>query len=92
MVDMPKKADTHIQKMAPGPPAASAVAQPVMLPVPTWAAMAVVRAWKELMPSWLAFSPLRLMEPNSRLRPVPNRRICTKRVRMVNRMPVSTSR
>lgn len=30
---------THIQKMAPGPPENSAVAQPVMLPVPTWAAM-----------------------------------------------------
>ena len=44
MVAMPKKADTHIQKMAPGPPDASAVAQPVMLPVPTCAATAVVSA------------------------------------------------
>ena len=41
---------TNIQNIAPGPPEAKAVAQPVMLPVPTWAAMAVVSAWKELMP------------------------------------------
>ena len=58
MVAMPKKADTHIQKMAPGPPEASAVAQPVMLPVPTCAATAVVSAWKLLMPSLPAALPL----------------------------------
>ena len=69
---MPKKAATHIQKMAPGPPEIMAVAQPVMLPVPTWAAMEVATAWKELMPSLPAFSPLRLTLPNSRRKPVPN--------------------
>ena len=82
MVDMPKKAETHIQKMAPGPPEYRAVAQPVMLPVPTWAAMAVVRAWKELMPSLPAFSPLREKLPNRRRQPSPNLRIWTNRVRI----------
>ena len=92
MVAMPKKAASHIQKMAPGPPEIMAVAQPVMLPVPTWAAMEVATAWKELMPSLPAFSPLRLMLPNSRLKPVPNFRTWMKRVRMVKMMPVPTSR
>ena len=45
LVIMPKKADTHIQKIAPGPPAAIAVATPTMLPVPTVAASAVASAW-----------------------------------------------
>ena len=60
--------------MAPGPPEIMAVAQPVMLPVPTWAAMEVATAWKELMPFLSALAPLRLMLPNSRRRPVPNLR------------------
>ena len=43
---------THIQNRAPGPPAAMAVATPAMLPVPTVAARAVIRAWKwEMSPS-----------------------------------------
>ena len=53
MVSIPKNALTHIQKMEPGTPDAIAVAAPAILPVPTWAAIAVVRAWKELRP----FSP-----------------------------------
>ena len=44
MVDMPKNADSHIQKIAPGPPEYSAVAAPAILPVPTCAAIAVVSA------------------------------------------------
>lgn len=44
MVAMPKNADIQVQNSAPGPPLTSAVAQPVMLPVPTCAAMAVVSA------------------------------------------------
>ena len=43
MVAMPKKAESHIQKMAPGPPMTMAVAAPARLPVPTWAATAVAR-------------------------------------------------
>ena len=35
------KTQIPTQNSAPGPPLTSAVAQPVMLPVPTWAAMAV---------------------------------------------------
>ena len=92
MVAMPKKADTHIQKMAPGPPEASAVAQPVMLPVPTWAATAVVSAWKLLMPSLPAALPLRLKPLNRFFMPVPNRRTCTKPSRRVKKMPVPSSR
>ena len=57
MVAMPKKAMTHIQKMAPGPPVRMAPEAPTMLPVPTWAAMAVARAWKELMPLLLLSAP-----------------------------------
>ena len=50
MVAMPKKAMTHIQKIAPGPPVRIAPEAPTMLPVPTCAAMAAVSAWNELMP------------------------------------------
>jgi hypothetical protein len=41
---MPKNADTHIQKMAPGPPAIRAAATPATLPVPTVEASAVLMA------------------------------------------------
>lgn len=92
MVAMPKKADTHTQNRAPGPPLTTAVAQPVMLPVPTWAAMAVVSAWKELMPSCPAFLPRRVKPPNARRKPSPKRRSCTPRSRMVKKMPVPTSK
>ncbi|MPM79220.1 hypothetical protein SDC9_126253 [bioreactor metagenome] len=44
LVAIPKSADTHIQKSAPGPPEAMAVATPTMLPVPAVAASAVVMA------------------------------------------------
>ncbi len=49
LVIMPKKALTHIQKTAPGPPTVMAVATPTMLPVPTVLARAVETAWKPLM-------------------------------------------
>jgi hypothetical protein len=42
---MPKKAETHIQKIAPGPPMPMAVATPAILPVPMVAARAVESAW-----------------------------------------------
>ena len=42
---MPKKAATHIQNTAPGPPVTMAAATPAMLPVPTVAASAAHRAW-----------------------------------------------
>ena len=44
MVDMPKNADNHIQKMAPGPPAVMAVATPATFPVPIWAEIATANA------------------------------------------------
>ena len=49
---MPKRPAIHIQKMAPGPPARSAVATPTMEPVPMVAASAVASAPK------LEMSPL----------------------------------
>ena len=49
---MPKRPAIHIQKMAPGPPASSAVATPTMEPVPMVAASAVASAPK------LEMSPL----------------------------------
>lgn len=51
MVAIPKNAAIHIQKIAPGPPIAIAVAAPAILPVPTCAAIAVASAWKEDIPS-----------------------------------------
>ena len=47
-VAMPNTPVSHIQSTAPGPPAATAVATPTMLPVPIVAASAVVSA-----PNWL---------------------------------------
>ena len=43
---MPKKAVTHIQKIAAGPPRKIAKATPPMFPVPTVPDSAVVKAWK----------------------------------------------
>ena len=43
---MPKKAVSHIQNSAPGPPMRMAMATPAMLPMPTVADSAVVNAWK----------------------------------------------
>ena len=45
---MPRMAEIHIQKIDPTPPMEIAVAIPATFPVPTWAATAVARAWKEL--------------------------------------------
>lgn len=62
---MPKMAAIHIQKMAPGPPMAMAVATPARLPVPTWAEMAVASDWKEDMPSLSALRPKSVMPPKT---------------------------
>ena len=40
---------SHIQKMAPGPPVATAVAMPAMLPVPTRDAVDTIIAWNDEM-------------------------------------------
>lgn len=85
---MPKKAASHIQKRAPGPPSLMAVATPTMLPVPTVAARAVQRALKESMsPSPLfrakkmsvsargSFMTCRKPSRQDRNTPVPTRRM-----------------
>ena len=77
LVAMPKKAATHIQKMAPMPPASTAVDTPTMFPLPTQEATAVHRAWKEeIVPSLFAsffcarrgsHSTVRMMYPKCRI-------------------------
>ena len=42
LVAIPKRAVSHIQKIAPGPPKVIAVATPTILPIPTVAAKAVI--------------------------------------------------
>ena len=91
IVAMPKKAIIHIQKMAPGPPVSIAPEEPTMLPVPTCAAMAVARAWNELMPL-SCLKPLSLKFPKVRRIPSPKQRTCMKRVRMVYHRPTPMSR
>ena len=56
---MPNNATSHIQKIAPGPPACTAVATPTMFPVPMVAANAVQSAAKE------DTSPLPLFAPRA---------------------------
>ena len=85
---MPKKAAAHIQKMAPGPPLISAVMAPTRLPVPTWAAMAVAKAWNELMPSLPAASPKSEKLPNSLRQAAPNLVTWTKPRRSEKNRPV----
>ncbi len=51
---------SHIQKIAPGPPAAMAVATPAKFPVPTREAVLIVKAWNEEIPffpslKWLVY-------------------------------------
>ncbi len=46
LVDIPRSPATIIQNVAPGPPMLTAMATPAMLPNPTVAERAVVRAWK----------------------------------------------
>ena len=46
LVAMPSRAEIHSQKMEPAPPRVTADVIPAILPVPTVAARAVVRAWK----------------------------------------------
>ena len=58
---MPKKAASHIQKSAPGPPAQMAVATPTILPVPMVAESAVHSAPKlETSPAPSSFSNMYL--------------------------------
>ena len=90
---MPKKADTHIQNTAPGPPMKMAPVTPAMLPVPTVPARAVVTAWKgdRLLP-WSCTSFFRNREPTVFFIMYPNQRTWTQPVRNVRYTPVPTSR
>ena len=91
MVAMPKKAMTHIQKMAPGPPVRMAPEAPTMFPVPTWAAMAVASAWNELMPCSCR-PPRNDRLPKVFFIPSPKQRTCINRVRTVYHRPTPMRR
>ena len=84
---MPKKAASHIQKSAPGPPSLIAVATPTMLPVPTVAASAVQSALNESMSP----SPLFLAK-NMSFRALGSLTTCSSVSRNVSQMPVPTSK
>ena len=72
---MPSSAVIHIQNSAPGPPRATAVATPAILPVPMVADSEVISALKgEISPS-----PLPLVPCSSSRRPVGMRRMVMKR-------------
>lgn len=72
----------HIQKIAPGPPTAMAVATPARLPVPTREAMDTAKASKDD----TCFSCVFFVEsPNKRIIS-PIMRNCTPRVLMVKRI------
>lgn len=51
--NIPKRADTHIQKRAPGPPRWIAVPTPAILPIPTVVAMTVRKAFLCEIIRWL---------------------------------------
>ena len=80
---MPSSADTHIQKTAPGPPAATAVATPTMLPVPSVAANAAVSAPKGDIPR----PACRPRKEKTARQAAGSRRSCTARRRTVRKRP-----
>ncbi len=90
---MPKKAMTHIQNTAPGPPIRMAPATPTMLPVPTVAARAVHRDWnwEMLLSAVWPMTPRSFMAP--RVRFIQWRKWVTwnTRVRTVISMPTKAS-
>src|SRR5688572_11580831 len=86
LVAIPNTPVSHIQSTAPGPPAATAVATPTMLPVPMVAANAVVSAPNWLTspsPSELRWNEMRIAVPRyrwmNRKRKVRNRCVPTSR-------------
>ena len=91
IVAIPMNAMTHIQKIAPGPPVKIAPEAPTILPVPTWAAMAVARAWKELIPL-SCFLPLSEMFPNTLFIPSGKKRIWTNLVLTVYQRPTTINK
>ena len=82
---MPKKAATHIQNTAPGPPAKMAPVTPAMLPVPTVEARAVLTAWKAVrfLESLPSLSDFLNRDPTVFRRMYPNRVAWIHPVRMV---------
>src|SRR5688572_13494957 len=85
-VEAPSKAMTHIQKIAPGPPKAIAVAVPAMLPTPMRPDSEIDRACHDDTPA-ADFSPFTMSRSIS-----PKPRICMKRVRIENHSPTPRHR
>ena len=91
MVAMPKKAMIHIQKMAPGPPVRMAPQAPMIFPVPTCAAIAVVSAWNEVSPP--SCPPcFGSFLPNTSFMASPKHRTCTNLVFTLKNRPHPTSK
>ena len=65
---LPRRAVSHIQNTAPGPPRQMAVEMPAMLPVPTREAVDTISAWKEdsPVPSVLGCATTRMDSANRR--------------------------
>ena len=59
LVAIPRRANIHIQKTAPGPPMAIAITGPVMFPTPIRLAMLMQNTWNE---ETFSFSPTTLRE------------------------------
>src|SRR5690606_18076687 len=85
-VDAPRKAITHIQNTAPGPPNAIAVATPAMLPMPTRPDSDIARAWNDDTPA------TELAPPSSSATISRTLRSCTNRVRIENQSPAPRHR
>jgi len=85
-VHMPRNAEHHIQKIAPGPPRAIAPATPAILPVPTVPARAVQTAWKGLMEPSFACVLSKIL-PTVFFMATPNLRIWMNLVRTDKRRP-----
>ena len=85
-VEMPKRPVSQHHSTAPGPPSATAVATPTMLPVPMVAARAVANA-----PNWLTLPAASLSRLTDSLMAV-HRWRCGKRSRMVRKICVPSSR
>ena len=85
-VAAPRKAITHIQKTAPGPPKVIAVATPAMLPMPTRPDRDIANAWNEETPA-SDFWPANISRIIS-----PKPRTCMKRVRTEKYSPTPRHR
>ena len=91
LVESPKRAEIHIQTIAPGPPMTMAVATPTILPVPMVAARAVIRDWNGVISPSLLPMPSLSGSLKIDFSANPRLRHGRKFSRMVRKTPVPTS-